>query len=334
MKVLFLTRLYWPHVGGVEKHVREVSVRVKDKGNEITVITEKYDKKLKDEEIKDGIKILRIDYPKIKYLGIFYIWFWLIRNINLIKESDIVHVHDVFIWYWPFKLLLPRKKVYLTFHGRWGIYPIPWVDILQKRIGAKYSNGFICIGDYIPKSYGIKSDVIAYGATEIPRHIPKKDNNLVIYVGRLDKDIALEKILKVIKEIKKDKQIIICGDGELASRANLYGEVKGFVDPLLYFQKTRYCFASGYLTILEALANKCLVFVSYDNTLQKDYYELTLFSKYIVSSKSSSDLYKKFKYYEKNDKEAEKLIIGGYNWVRTQTWENMLAKYFKLWDIK
>ncbi|KKQ93581.1 MAG: hypothetical protein UT19_C0010G0025, partial [Candidatus Woesebacteria bacterium GW2011_GWB1_39_10b] len=29
MKVLFLTRLYWPHVGGVEKHVYEIGKRLK-----------------------------------------------------------------------------------------------------------------------------------------------------------------------------------------------------------------------------------------------------------------------------------------------------------------
>jgi len=333
MKILFITRLYLPHVGGVEKHVYEIGKRLKVKGKSVTIITEKYDKNLKDEEIEDGIKILRIDYPKIKYLGIFYIWFWLIRNIDLIKESDVVHVHDVFIWYWPFKLLLPRKKVYLTFHGRWGVYPIPLTDVLQKRIGAEYSNGLICIGDYIPKSYGIKSDVITYGATYIPKNIPKKDKKSIIYVGRLDKDIALKKYFSVMKKLKGYK-IEFCGQGELASEANLYGEVKGFVDPLPYLQKTRYCFASGYLTILEALANKCLVFVSYDNILQKDYYELTPFSKYIVSSTSSGELYKKFKYYERKPKSAEKVIEQGYNWVKTQTWENMLSNYFKLWDIK
>ncbi|KKQ51579.1 MAG: Glycosyltransferase, group 1 family protein [Microgenomates group bacterium GW2011_GWC1_38_12] len=330
MKVLFLTRLYWPHVGGVEKHVYEIGKRLKVKGKSVTIITEKYDKHLNDEEIKDGIKIIRIDYPKIKYLGIFYIWFWLLKNITLIKESDIVHVHDVFIWYWPFKILLPRKKVFLTFHGRWGVYPIPFTDILQKRIGARFSNGLICIGDYIPKSYGIRSDTIAYGATYIPKNIPKKDKKSIIYVGRLDKDIALKKYFSVIKKLKGYK-IEFCGQGELASEASLYGEVKGFVDPKPYMQKAKYCFASGYLTILEALANKCLVFKTYDNALQKKYFELTPFSKFIITSNNPRKLYDKFKYYEKNSKVANKLIEKGYNWVKWQTWEKLAQDYLNLW---
>ncbi|KKU80028.1 MAG: hypothetical protein UY06_C0007G0003 [Candidatus Amesbacteria bacterium GW2011_GWA2_47_70] len=49
MKVLMMTRLYWPHVGGVEKHVEKITEILKKK-HQITIVCEKHDPKLPDYE--------------------------------------------------------------------------------------------------------------------------------------------------------------------------------------------------------------------------------------------------------------------------------------------
>lgn len=332
MKILFLTRLYYPHIGGVEKHIEEVSKILIKKGCKITVVTTKHDEALSYSDTVHGIKVIRFKQPNIKYIGLIYTWYWFIRNINLIKESDIIHIHDVFIWYWPFRIIFPKKKVYITYHGRWGKYPIPKVDIIQKRIGARFSDGVISIGDYIDKNYGIKSDVISYGAASIPIRKVKKDNKLIVYVGRLDEDIALQTFFEALKIIK-DYKIIFCGEGKLSYEANLYGDVKGFVDPEPYLRAAKYCFASGYLTIMEALANRCLVFTAYNNPLQKDYYELTPFKKYIISTLNPVQLLKYFKYYNNHTEMTNKIIERGYEWVKLQSWEKLVDLYLKLWNI-
>ena len=146
MKILFLVRNRWPHVGGVEKHIERIADRLQRKGHRVKIISE--------EDIK---------YPHIKFLGLLYIWFWLFKNRSLIKQSDIIHCHDVFIWYLPFRFLYPGKKVFTTFHGWEGIWPIPWKNIFYKRLAAKLSRGNICIGKYIEKYYGIKANKIIYG---------------------------------------------------------------------------------------------------------------------------------------------------------------------------
>jgi len=138
MRILFLTHYAWPHVGGVERHVCGVTKNLKLRtNNKITIITEQYDKDLKETEIKDGVKIIRFKFPHIKYLGLLCIWFWLFKNRSLIKQSDIIHCHDVFIWYLPFRFLYSKKVVYTTFHGWEGIWPIPWKNILYKRIANR-----------------------------------------------------------------------------------------------------------------------------------------------------------------------------------------------------
>jgi glycosyltransferase involved in cell wall biosynthesis len=331
MKVLFLTRLFYPHVGGIEKHIEKVSEVLQSKGCEVRVLTIKYDKSLPDNEDYKNIKIRRFRQPAIKFLGTVYTWIFLFRKRSLIEESDVVHIHDVFVWYWPFKLIYPNKKVYITFHGRWGAYPIPYKDIIQKRLGAKLSDGVIAIGRYITKNYSINADIISYGATEVPNNKLIKDKKLAIYVGRMDEDIALDKIFEVFDKLKSDYKIIFCGDGELKKKARIYGEVKGFVDPKPYYKKAAYCFASGYLTILEALSNKCLVFTAYENPLQKDYYSLTPFTKYISVSGDPEKLLKEFRQIEKNPIRAKKMKNEGYEWVKEQTWEKMSDNYLTLW---
>lgn len=337
MKILFLSRLYWPHVGGVEKHIARVSKSLSLRGYKVTVLTTRYHKKLKAREKKNGIEILRFRQPNIKYLGLLDTWLWLFKNRTLIQQNDIVHIHDVFIWYWPFKILYPDKKVYITFHGRWGKYPIPWIDILQKKIGAKLSKGVFCIGDYIPKNYGINADAISYGAVStVLRSVVEKDEESIVYVGRLDKDIGLKIILQAIKRFRRlvdDNKLNVefVGDGSLREECEKYGKVHGFTDPEPFYRKAKYCFASGYLTILEAMAHKCLVFAAYDNPLKKDYYEMTPFKDFIVIAGSSKELLRKFKYYSKNKKAAQKKINKGYNWVKGQTWEEVTDSYLKLW---
>ena len=76
MNVLFLTRLYHPHVGGVEKHLMEITNRLVKKGYNFSIIAQKYDPSLSSRETeKNGNKIYRIFYPKIKLVGLLKTWF-------------------------------------------------------------------------------------------------------------------------------------------------------------------------------------------------------------------------------------------------------------------
>lgn len=338
MKALFLTRLYYPHVGGVEKHVRKLTEelkkkKVKNEKIEAKILTTKFRDDLKDVEIINRIPVIRFKQPKIKFLGIIYTWYWILNNLSLFKESDIIHIHDVFIWYLPFRFIMPKKHVYMTFHGQWGKYPQSFNDIVQKKIAAILSKGNICIGEYILKNYGIKGDIISYGAVDRVGKTSKKDKHSMLYVGRLDEELPVDIYFKVFGELK-DYKIDILGDGKLLKDANLCGEVHGWADPRKFYKKANYVFASGYLTILEALANKCLIFVAYKTPLQKDYYELTPFSKFIVIAKDENELLEKFKYYEKHQKKAKKKVNTGYKWAKQQSWNKLADDYLDLWKIK
>ena len=135
MKILFMCRLYYPHIGGVEKHVEKIS-EILSKGHQITVVTEKHDPLLPDYEIYKGVEIFRIPLPtgvgesNKKWL----IWKWGFTHLNLIHKADLIHIHDVFFWFLPFRLPYWSKKVYITFHGWEGVYPIPTKNMYMHKI--------------------------------------------------------------------------------------------------------------------------------------------------------------------------------------------------------
>ncbi len=309
MNIVFLTRLFYPYIGGVEKHVLFISKELAKKGHKITVITEKYDNKLLSEDKINDIKILRFSYPKIKFLGLFTIWLKLLKYFPTFLKADIIHIHDVFIWYLPFRLFLFFKPVYSTFHGWEGVYPIPLKNKLIRKLSAHLSHKSICIGKYIPKYYGIKADKIIYGGVEkMLQQKFKKQKNLVVFLGRLEKDTGLLQFINWIKKNKGKYKIVFCGDGYLRKKAQKYGDVKGIVkNPSKYLEKTQFCCPGGYLSACEALNYGCKLLLFYHNPLKKDYWKLSPFFKI------------------KNNPEKAK------NWLQKNTWRKIAEVYLDLW---
>ena len=158
MKVLFLCRYYSSHIGGVEKHVTNIS-RILSHNHQITIITERYDGKLPEYERMTGIEVYRIPGP-----GKLAVWTWVLRNQKLFNDADIIHAHDVYFWLFPYKLLHPLKKTFVTFHGWETQYPIPLKNKVIRNISEIMADGNICVGDFIAKWYGTRPDLVTYGA--------------------------------------------------------------------------------------------------------------------------------------------------------------------------
>lgn len=158
MKILFLCRLYYPHVGGVEKHVEKIS-NILSRKHQIKIITEKYDASLKDYEKINGIEIYRLP-PGNKWA----IWKWMKVNKHLLKWADIIHVHDVYFWILPFRLRNWRAKTYITFHGYEGNDAPNIKQIFWHKVNKWLTRGNICIGDFHKKWYHVTPDIVSYGA--------------------------------------------------------------------------------------------------------------------------------------------------------------------------
>jgi glycosyltransferase involved in cell wall biosynthesis len=367
MRILFLARRFYPEVGGVEKHCLKIARELVEKGHEISVITEASAKnnRLKRSnyhslvqsdtyEIKQNqpvkstsskqlissvLKVYRFRFGPDNFLKKFRVWNMLFRERNLILSSDIIHCHDVFFWYLPFKVLYPRKKVYTTFHG-YESYPIRINAIIIRKFSEWLSSGTICVGDFMKKWYFHKPDYVIYGGVNIPKTKTQKlkPKNGALFIGRLDEQTGIKEYCLAVKKIKEkipDFDFVTAGDGKFGKFAEKYGEVLGFIEnPELKLSDFRFAFVSRYLSILEALSAKRLVFALYDNPLKEDYLRMAPFAKYINILNNPIDLASLVQYYYSNTKLEQKRVNSGYNWVKKYTWKHVAGVYERLWGLK
>jgi glycosyltransferase involved in cell wall biosynthesis len=339
MNILFLTRRFYPDIGGVEKHAFEIGKRLVQKGHSVSVVAElQTDKNLSQKPANiDGMTVYRINVGGDNWFKKFRIWknLWSLKKI--IQNSDVIHCHDVFFWYLPFRFLYPKKPVYTTFHG-YESYPIKKSAIIIRKISEKLSWGNICIGDFIKKWYGTRPTFVSYGAVETSSFKLQVSNfkkESAIFIGRLDDDTGISTYIKAF-EILKTKypkfELLVIGDGKHRKLVEKKVKVLGFKENSeKYFLKYHFAFVSGYLSILEAFAAKKLIFAVYDNPLKQDYLKLSPFSKSIVIVENEKILAEKIKYYLDHPKEGNNLVNNSYNWVKNQTWEKLTNTYLQLW---
>lgn len=177
MNILFLSKYKWPRVGGVEKHVHEISLRLQSKGHKIKILTEK-------EVGKDKWEIWR------------NIW----KYKELFDWADVVHIHDVFFWVFFLRIFYLKKKFFITFHGWEEIYPVPIKNIIIRKISELLAKGNICVGEFIKKYYFTKPDFVIYGASQRHKGSMAQRRTGAIFVGREGK--ALDFFKKYAKDHK------------------------------------------------------------------------------------------------------------------------------------
>jgi len=288
MKILFITRKKWPHIGGVEKHIRKTTEILQKRGYRVTTIS--------DTDIK---------YPQIKLIGIIYIWYWFFRNRKVIKITDVVHIHDVFIWYFPFCLLYPKKVVVTTIHGLEFNPDLSKVSFYQKRLAVMLSNRTIGIGKFLENYLHVSFNKISYGAADYHKNTTKKDPRKIVYVGRLQKNTGLLKFLNWLDK-NKNYKVDFCGDGELRNECKKYGVVHGFTDPEPFLKTAKFCVPVGYLAALEALNAGCLLKLYWNNKIREDYWKMSPFYK-LKGAKLNE-------------------------WAKKQTWEKLANEYINLYN--
>lgn len=347
MNIIFVTRRFHPQIGGVEKHVLKVSKELIRQKHKVTVISGKFPYLSKIESYQD-IKVRRISYPEKKMLGLLLIWWWVITHLNIFTKADVIHAHDVFIWLLPLRFILPHKPIYVTFHGWEGIYPIPWKNKAIKKLSALFARGNICVGSYIEKWYGIKANEVIYGASDIDSNAKLQMTNAklkrgkrikILYFGRLDGDTGLKvylQALHLLKEKYKDRiEVEFLGDGLLRADAEDLGKVHGFQENIApYLKDARFVLTSGYLSMLEAMQAKKLVFPTYTNSLKADYIWLSPFVDLTVHFNLPETLARKIEFFVDNPEQEKIIVEQAYIWAKEQTWKKITQEYLNLWKKK
>lgn len=196
-------------------------------------------------------------------------------------------------------------------------------------MSARLAWGNICVGRYIEKWYGVKADYLMYGGVKKFKNQNLKIKNtnqnskILVFVGRLEEDTGLLLLLKAL-QLNPELQIEFVGDGPLRGECEKYGRVHGFVpDVRPYIAKARFVFASGYLSVLEALWAGKPVIVAYDNPLKRDYFAMSPFKNYVIMEEDPEGIVKALSKRGRIEKARA--------WAKSQTWERVADLYQKLW---
>lgn len=362
MTILFLSRLFYPHIGGVEKHVMEISKILASKGHKVIVISENVPESHNDSYQSNSssatsvgklknLESYNIDPGKDDWFKKFRIWRQLWKHRKLIRTADVVHCHDVFFWYLPFRFLLPFKKVYTTFHGYEGNNIPNKKAIFMHKLSEKLSYGNICVGDFLKKWYGTNPTFITYGAVDfqiINKYKTKNKNtnkqyNKIIFFGRLETQTGIMKYvesLKILKNKGVNLELDIYGEGSLKGALNRYKKkynlklnLKGLIMNIeSVLNNYEYVFCSGYLSILESMAFRKHISAEYENAIKKDYLQMTPFADFISISKEAIEIAEDVE--EHLIRKNKLMVENAYDWVKNQTWNKMVDTYLKLWNIE
>lgn len=338
-QILFLSHYFHPRIGGVEKHALKVCLDLVQRGHSVNVITSQHEPSLPLHETYRGIEIIRLQLPAGSWQKPpkFHLWRQLFHHRHHLQQADIIHCHDVFFWYLPFKYFWPLKPVYTTFHGFEGVFPPNAKSKLMRKLSENLSHGNICVGSFIEKWYGTKADFITYGGTDTFKStLPPKALKL-LYLGRLDKDTGIESFLDAIPSLQKEfPQLTVefCGDGPFKDTATQYGIVHGFQSDISKFiNNSRYIFTSGYLSMLESLAHRRSVFSTYTNQLKQDYLYMSPFKDKINIYTSPHDLVSQIRLMSQNQILTQTKLQSNIQWAKTQTWSQVTDTYLQLWRL-
>ena len=342
MKILQITPFYEPHLGGIETHVKALNKELIKCGHEVSVLTQRHDVDLSAQEKKSGVEINRIDtetkyYNKLNYK--LTVWRQVARQAQLLLKADVIHVHDVYWWLLPI-LPLFWSKIYLTFHGWEGEFPVPWRNKLARQVWSRLALKTIHVGDYIKEFYWDQPNTVIYGGVQSKKKIASKKMSQkpqIIFMGRLEPENDIEKYLSLAKKLKSetDVEIVWVGDGAYKDDCQKLGKATGMIkDASLYLAKADLVWSASYLSILESQAQGKIVCALYSHQLKEQYlrsypgstnmlieYDIEQMKTQILKLINSPRVFNQYSH------QAQQ-------WSQQQTWKKVADKYQQLWGAR
>jgi len=250
MRIAQLTPYFYPHLGGVESHVLELSKQLKKKGHEVIVITTKLED-TKDRSVVEGIPVKRVEPLTIKFSTP------IIPDLSkhlMEEEFDILHSHSPPPIMSFFGLRNAKKRdipFILTYHCDLEIPHIfgPFIVSLYKRTIGTYT---VSQADKIittTNTYGATSRVVWQedaevipNAVDTNRFNPYNDGEwvreklglenekLVMYVGRIVYHKGLEYFVRSAKYLGPDVKHLLVGTGDFRPELERIIEEEGIED--------------------------------------------------------------------------------------------------------
>ncbi len=242
--------------GGFETFAEQLSVRLAQKGHEVTVYCRTNSIKYKPKYYK-GVKLIKLPTVKHKYFDTVAHTFLCVLQ-SLICNYDVILICNSANSLFSFIPRIAGSKVVLNVDGlewqrkKWNIFGKYFYRISEyfatifpnkivsdaKVVQNYYKKKFKEISVYIP--YGALTEKIS--SKEILKKYNLEANKYVLYVSRLEPENNAHLVVKAFEKVKTDLQLVIIGDAPYNSQ--YITALKNTKDPRIIF--TGYVFGQSY----------------------------------------------------------------------------------------
>ncbi len=220
--------------GGVEKHIEKIAIRMAKKGHQVFVYARNNYNQANLKKYK-GVQIITLPSISTKNLDAISHTF-LATGHALFQNYDLIHYHSIgpSSLLWIIKLFKRKTIVVATyhcqdyFHQKWSFLAKAYLR-LGEYIAVNFSDKLIVVSEnlkvYIQRKYHKKAEVITNGMDVSPTlksdYLKKwnlRENNYIVYIGRLIRHKGVHYLIKAFKELEdkhltRGKKLVIVGDG-------------------------------------------------------------------------------------------------------------------------
>ncbi|MBU0501641.1 MAG: glycosyltransferase family 4 protein [bacterium] len=250
MKICMVVPFFYPHTGGTEKYVKDLSIALLNDGHEVTVISTNLpaEKNAPAEEMMNGFKVIRLPADlKLSYIPVTKKKF----DLKMLEGYDIVHVHVPSFGFLREIVGKVPQPVIVTYHCD--------ITVSEKYMGIPVPGFLIKLVEHssnIMARMLLKKADVVYNTTKtyaetspVLRHIPNvknipigifhdhidemhkklgltekdKKRNQILWLGRMAGNKGCDYMVKAMPSILKDfpdTKLVICGDGEEKAHIN------------------------------------------------------------------------------------------------------------------
>ncbi len=252
MKVLQISKLYYPHIGGVERVVQDIAEGLKDKVDMKVLVCQQKGKGGK--EIINGVEVFRASSLGIYFsMPVSFNFPFLLKRLG--KDMDILHFHMPFpLGDISYLLMKPQGKLVVWWHSDiikqknlLRLYKPFLIRFLRKADKIIVATPNHIESSVFLKDFRDKCEVIPFGIDiarfrlndkmreKVESIRDKYGPKIILFIGRLIYYKGVEYMIRAMKRV--DARLLIVGDGPLRdSLINLVTKL-GIEDKIVFLRK-------------------------------------------------------------------------------------------------
>ncbi len=222
MKIVQVCPRYYPDIGGVETHVREISERLARKGYDVEVVTTDPSGKLPRKEVIKGVKVCR--FKSIAPYDSYYLAPGIKKYLSNI-EKEVVHAHSYHAFPALFAALAIKQEKFIFtphYHGRGHTFLRNLLHKPYKYLGArifKKAHRVICVSNFEAELLKSDFDLPERKIAIIPNGLNFEEfekisqeyyqDKIILYVGRLEEYKGVQYLIQALSSLKEYKLEVI-----------------------------------------------------------------------------------------------------------------------------